>query len=89
MSAEIPIGPPVDGVEVPADAVVRWQGKLYAFAEVGKGEFARQQIPTNIATPNGWLVRSGFDSGAGVVVRGAQLLLSQEMQVQPTGSAPP
>lgn len=85
VSSTIPIGSPVTGVEIPNAAVVRWQGKLYAFAEIASGEFARRPITTDVPTPDGWLVNSGFSAGTGVVVRGAQLLLSQEMKIQSSG----
>lgn len=85
VSASVPVGAPIAGVEVPDDALVRWQGKAYAFIEAAEGEFVRQLIPTETATPNGWLVRSGLPVGVGGVVRGAQLLLSEELKVHSIG----
>lgn len=86
VSASLLVGPPLTGVEVPDDAVVRWQGKPFAYVEVAEGEFVRHAVPTGIATPHGWLVRSGLSAGSEVVIRGAQLLLSEEMKVQPPKS---
>ena len=67
------------------EAVVRWLGKPYAYIETSGGEFARHPVPTGIATPGGWLVPSGLHVGTGTVVRGAQLLLSEETKVQSAG----
>lgn len=82
VSASVLVGAPMTGVEVPDGAVVRWQGKPHAYVETSEGEFARHPIPTEIATPGGWLVTSGLPAGIGAVVRGAQLLLSEETKVQ-------
>lgn len=85
VSASVLAGAPVTGTEVPNEAVVRWQGKPYAYIETSGGEFTRHPVPTGIATPDGWLVPSGLPAGTGTVVRGAQLLLSEETKVQSAG----
>jgi len=81
--AFLSIGAAISGVVVPDAAIVRWQGRPWVYVEAAKGEFVRQAIGTGLATADGWLVTSGLSAGAPIVVRGAQLLLSEELKAQP------
>jgi hypothetical protein len=82
--ATVTVGAPIAGVVAPDTAVVRWNGEPWVFVEAAKGEFIRQAISTGIGTPGGWFVTSGLSAGMPVVVRGAQLLLSEEIKAQST-----
>lgn len=83
--AAVSLGAPVAGVLVPDAAILRWQGQQWVFVASAKGQFVRQAITSTIGTPDAWLVTSGLAAGTPVVVRGAQLLLSEEVKAQPAG----
>jgi len=83
--AAVSLGAPVAGVLVPDPAILRWHGEQWVFVESAKGEFVRQEIARALATPDAWLVTSGLAEGTPIVVRGAQLLLSEEVKARPAG----
>jgi hypothetical protein len=68
------------GFGVPDSAVVHWQGTPWVFVDLGDGEFVRKSLDSPKATPNGWFIESGFSSNSHIAVRGAQLLLSEELK---------
>ena len=67
-----------DGVIVPRSALVRWQGRLWAYREVRKGAF--QPVPIDGARPvdGGWLVNHGLTAGERIVTDGATTLFAVE-----------
>jgi membrane fusion protein, multidrug efflux system len=83
--ATIAMGPPVTGLMVPDDSVVRWQGRAWVFVAISDGEFVRRPLESAVASPQGWVIRSGFPAGTPIVTRGAQLLLSEEIKARPAG----
>lgn len=84
LSASLPSGAAAQGVAVPEEAVVRSKGRAYVYVATAPDEFARRAIVTDTPIGSGWLIRQGLAPGTRVVVRGAQLLLSQELK---TGGA--
>ena len=80
LSASLPSGSSLHGVAVPDEAVVRADGRAFVYIATASGEFVRRPIVTDSPTASGWLVRQGLDPGTRVVVRGVQLLLSQELK---------
>lgn len=78
----LPSGPVQDGVIVPSDAVVWWQGKAWCYVEESAGKFVRKEVATSSPVPNGWFVTEGIDAQAQVVTSGAQTLLSEEFRSQ-------
>jgi len=82
VSAALPRPETAAGVVVPADAVVWWQGKAWAYVQATDVKFVRREVPTDLAVPGGYLAVSGFQDGERVVVRGAQLYLSEELRSQ-------
>lgn len=80
--AFIPVGPSLKGVIVPATAAVWWQGKAWLYLEKGAGRFVRRELPMDAPVKDGWFVPKGPAPGERVVVRGAQLLLSEELRSQ-------
>lgn len=78
IAAVLPNGEMAQGVAVPEAAVVRADGRPYVYVAIAADQFARREIVTDTPIAEGWLVRSGLAPGTRVVVRGAQLLLSQE-----------
>ena len=80
LPASLPSGPSLQGVAVPDEAVVRADGRAFVYVATAAGDFVRRPIATDTPTASGWLVRQGLVPGTRVVVRGAQLLLSQELK---------
>lgn len=74
----------LNGVVVPADAVVQWDGFAWVYVERERGRFARQRISTDRPLDGAWFVAEGLAPGDGVVVRGAQALLSEEFRARIT-----
>ncbi|MDD5409800.1 MAG: hypothetical protein PHF31_00050 [Methylobacter sp.] len=75
----LPAGDSIPGVNIPAAAVVSWQGKAWVYIETSPGQFIRRELPADLPTSNGWFVNQGFSAAEAVVLKGAQLLLSQEL----------
>jgi biotin carboxyl carrier protein len=76
------------GTFVPSEAVVQWQGLAWAYVRRGGGQYVRERVDTRHRVDGGWLVVPGDPSGVGpgdtVVVRGAELLLSEEFRSRVT-----
>ncbi|TAM48567.1 MAG: multidrug transporter [Acidobacteria bacterium] len=86
VEAFLPAGPAVKGVTVPAAAVVWWQGRAWVYLEEAPGRFVRRAVTTDAPVPGGWFVTAGVAAGSRVVVRGAQMLLSEEGRAAIQGS---
>ena len=80
--AYLAVGPTIRGVIVPTSAVVWWQGKAWVYLQRGQDRFARREVPAESPLQDGWFVVNGFSGGDHVVVKGAQLLLSEEFRGQ-------
>lgn len=88
ITASVPLPQPArQGVRVPAAAVLWYAGQPWVYAEIAPGQFRRQPLPAAAQDAQGWFVASGLRSGERVVVRGAELLLSQELK-PPPGAKP-
>ena len=66
------------GVTVPRAAIVRHEGEAFIYIATKDGEFTKQEIELEHATPGGWFVHEGLKAGEKIVVSGAQQLLSEE-----------
>lgn len=75
-------GPVKNGVWIPSQAILRFQGETWVYVETDPGTFVRRMATLEQADKGGWLVTTGFQSGQQVVVSGAQTLLSEEMKSQ-------
>jgi hypothetical protein len=80
--AYLPAGPQVQGVVVPASAVVWWQGRAWGYVQTDEDRFVRRAIATETPVQEGWFVTKGLSAGDRLVIRGAQLLLSEEFRAQ-------
>lgn len=78
LEARFNAGQQVPGAMLPADALLWWQGKQWAYVEVSPGHFERREASAAGRQDKGWFV-PGFEA-ATVVSRGAQALLSQELR---------
>ena len=70
-------GEPASGVEIPAGAVLRHEGKAWIYLQTGEGEFSRREI-SDFSSSGGWFVR-GLSATNRVVITGAQTILSAEL----------
>lgn len=80
VSAYLPVGTEVQGVLVPASAIVWWQGKAWGYVQKDASQFIRREISMDTPVKDGWFVMKGFSAGERLVVSGAQLLLSEEFR---------
>lgn len=84
----LPSGPVLRGVMVPANAVVWWEGKAWAYVQMSVNQCSRREVPTQMPVNGGWFVpiskeaNPTFRPGEKVVINGAQQLLSQEFSSQ-------
>ena len=68
-----------NGIIIPSSAVVWYAGTPWAYFKEGKDQFIRKPIMADKEVDSGWF-NTGFDAKSEVVVRGAQLLLSEEFK---------
>ncbi len=73
-----------EGLLIPTDAVVQWEGLAWVYVARGPRQYARELISTDAPVDRGYLVRSGVSPGDALVVRGAQQLLSEEFRARAT-----
>lgn len=76
----LPVELPERGTAVPEAAVVWLQGKAWIFLRTAPGTFIRREIATDHPGPDRGYVVAGLPPGAQIVVRGAQMLLSEEFR---------
>jgi hypothetical protein len=72
-------GEPVNGVTVPAAAVLRYEGKGWIYAQTGTNQFMREGIPLDYPVENGWFVPDASRATNNIVIVGAQAVLSAEL----------
>jgi hypothetical protein len=82
----LPSGTPVQGVVIPRDAVVWWNGRAWAYVQTAADQFVRREVSMEMPVPNGWFTAMGFSPDEKVVVTGAQQLLSEEFRSQLQGA---
>jgi RND family efflux transporter MFP subunit len=75
-------GTPLGGVIIPRAAVVRAEGKAWAYVQTAEDQFVRRPVAAEQLTESGWFVASGFTAGERIVIAGAQVLLSEEFKSQ-------
>lgn len=77
-------GGKAEGVVVPERAVVWYAGRpwVYVRDEKEKDIFEREPVSASQLLPGGWFNAQGLEAGQEVVVTGAQLLLSEELEYQ-------
>ena len=80
--AFLPTGKTIEGVTVPASAVVWWQNKAWIYRRVSPETFTRVEIATDLPAPGGGYIVKDLPRDAQIVVSGSQLLLSEEFRAQ-------
>ncbi|MEO1957017.1 MAG: hypothetical protein ABGX03_03715 [Methylophilaceae bacterium] len=68
-----------NGIVIPSSAVVWYAGTPWAYFREDNNQFIRKPISTDTEVDAGWF-NKGVDVNSEVVVRGAQLLLSEEFK---------
>lgn len=71
-----------EAVVVPYSAVVRFGGKAWVYRQLADDKFSRREIAADRSNDTGFVVTQGLKAGERLVVRGAQLLLSEEQKSQ-------
>jgi hypothetical protein len=82
VAVSMPAGPQVRGFFIPGSAVVWSQGKAWVYIQNDEALFVRQRISTETPAKKGYFVTKGFRRGKRIVVKGAQLLLSEEFRTK-------
>lgn len=86
MSAELQdMSRTTSGIKLPRAAVLRWQGRQWAYVEIEAGHYRRVALTIAQWLDDAVLVSAGIKSGDKVVTTGAGLLLGAELQ--PTETA--
>jgi predicted negative regulator of RcsB-dependent stress response len=80
--AFLPSGRSIEGVAVPASAIVWWQSRAWVYRRTGQDTFTRVAIATDLPGPGGGFIANDVGKDAEIVSRGAQLLLSEEFRAQ-------
>ncbi len=83
--ARLPVGNSLQGVVIPASAVVWSEGKAWAYAQVSPERFSRSPVAMDVPVEDGFFVAQGFSPGDKIVTVGAQALLSEEMLLHSQG----
>jgi hypothetical protein len=72
-------GESLSGVEVPAAAVLRHEGRGWVYLQTADDEFTRHEVPLDRLTGTGWFVTGGLATTNVVVTAGAATILSAEL----------
>jgi hypothetical protein len=72
-------GEPVKGVTIPASAILRYEGRGWVYVQTGTNHFQREPIPLDYPVVDGWFVPDNQPITNGVVITGAQTVLSAEL----------
>jgi hypothetical protein len=80
--AFLPSGITVEGFIIPPQAIIWWQDRAWVYHQTYSEAFTRVEISTELPAPGGGYVVKNFPSDAEIVMRGAQLLLSEEFRAQ-------
>jgi predicted small lipoprotein YifL len=73
-------GPDTEGADLPATAVLYWQGKTWVYLETGHGIFSRREIPSGASDGEGGHLAGNLPADKPVVIQGAAALLSEEFK---------
>jgi hypothetical protein len=74
----VPSGKTYDGVFVEDTAIVRWQGRSWVYLRIDPDTFKRHPISTDQPVSDDDYVVRDIPAGSEIVMRGAQVLLSEE-----------
>ncbi|MHB1677197.1 MAG: efflux RND transporter periplasmic adaptor subunit [Sulfuriferula sp.] len=72
----------MQGIFMPSSAIVWFGGQPWVYVQLDKDHFSRRTVSQQSPSDGGFFVTQGFKPGVAVVVKGAQLLLSEEFRAQ-------
>jgi len=83
----LPVGSNVKGFFIPASSIVWWQGVAWVYVQKNPTQFLRQEVSTGSPVRDGFFATKGITGKDRIVVKGAQILLSEEFRpkIQQTG----
>lgn len=81
----VPSGKTYEGVFVEDTAIVRWQGRSWVYLRAGPDTFKRHPISTDQPVSDDDYVVQDIPAGSEIVMRGAQVLLSEEAKSELRG----
>ncbi|MDU3128007.1 MAG: efflux RND transporter periplasmic adaptor subunit, partial [Bradyrhizobium sp.] len=84
-TAYVPSGKSFDGVFVEDTAIVQWQGRAWVYLRAGPETFKRHPIRTDQPVSDDDYVVQDIPPGSEIVLRGAQVLLSEEAKSELRG----
>ena len=84
-TAYVPSGKSFDGVFVEDTAIVQWQGRAWVYLRAGPDTFKRHPIRTDQPVSDDDYVVQDIPPGSEIVLRGAQVLLSEEAKSELRG----
>lgn len=67
---------------IPDSAIVWWNGSVWVYVKKSNDTFERERISSTNHVADRWLVTGAYKAGEEIVVKGAQILLSQEFKGQ-------
>lgn len=73
---------PETGVMIPDDAIVWYAGQPWTYSVEGDGYFQRRSLQSAQDAPQGMFLTEGLQPGDEIVMRGGQILLSEEFSAQ-------
>lgn len=73
---------PIAGVMIPDEAIVWYAGQPWTYSVEGPGHFQRRSLEEAQDAPQGMFVTEGLQPGDEIVMRGGQILLSEEFSSQ-------
>ena len=82
----VPSGKTYEGVFVEDTAIVRWQGRSWVYLRAGPDTFKRHPISTDQPVSDDDYVVRDIPAGSEIVMRGAQVLLSEEAKSELRGA---
>ena len=80
VTADLPAGPRMKGFFIPVSAVVWLHGDLWVYVQQDEQNFVRCKVSTGNPLENGYFVADDYTSADRIVIRGAQLILSEEFR---------
>lgn len=83
----VPSGKTYEGVFVEDTALVHWQGRSWVYLRIGPDKFKRRLISTDQPVSDDDYVVRDIPLGTEIVLRGAQVLLSEEAKSELRGGA--
>lgn len=81
----VPSGKTYEGVFVEDTAIVQWQGRSWVYLRTGPDTFKRHPISTDQPVSDDDYVVQDIPAGSEIVIRGAQVLLSEEAKSELRG----